>query len=221
MLIDPVSARLVPQAMRLIDDGSQLRLLLPLLESGDTATAKDAADTFKQYKVDPATLRAGAQPAGPLLGSMKTEAILDAIVKTRGDVARGEQLFTQQGCVACHTTKPEEPLKGPFLGAIAGVYQRRDLAENILLPSKSIAQGFATNHFVLENGIEVDGFVTTEAANEVSIRTITSQQMTFPKKQIKARSVSEKSLMPEGLVANLTVKDFASLLDYLESLVKK
>lgn len=40
-------------------------------------------------------------------------------------------------------------------------------------------------------------------------------------KDIARREKREISLMPEGLVNSLTVGDFASLLDYLESLAKK
>ena len=34
------------------------------------------------------------------------------------------------------------------------------------------------------------------------------------------REKQERSLMPEGLVADLTLKGFASLLDYIEGLAK-
>ena len=45
--------------------------------------------------------------------------VLDAIVATHGDAARGAQLFVELNCNACHTTRANEPLKGPFLGTIA------------------------------------------------------------------------------------------------------
>ena len=79
----------------------------------------------------------------PRLATMQATAILDAVINTKGDIPRGVQLFTQLGCVACHTVASGEPPKGPFLGTISSTYkERRDLAENILLPSKTIAQGF-------------------------------------------------------------------------------
>ncbi len=117
--------------------------------------------------------------------------------------------------------KADEPLKGPFLGTIATVYKRRELAEAILVPSKTIAQGFVANHFELKDGTEVDGFVVREAADAVTIRTITAVEQTIPVAQITKREKQERSLMPEGLVAGLSMKEFASLLDHLESLSKK
>ena len=41
------------------------------------------------------------------------------------------------------------PLKGPYLGNIANTYQRPAPAEAIHEPSKTIAQGFATNTITL------------------------------------------------------------------------
>jgi putative heme-binding domain-containing protein len=175
----------------------------------------------KRLKLDPAKLAASAQPSGPLIGTLKVDDVLNQIMKTKGDIARGEQLFTAQGCVTCHTVKQSEAPKGPFLGNIADTYKRHDLAENILLPNKTIAQGFVTNTFTMKDGTVQMGFVTQEAADKVVIRNITAQEVTIDPKLVVKRETSDKSLMPEGLLAGLSVKDFASLLDYLEDLAKK
>jgi len=155
------------------------------------------------------------------VGDLEIPGVIEAVVSTRGDVNRGEQLFTQVGCNGCHTVKAGEPLKGPFLGTIATTYRRPALAEAILIPNKTLAQGFVANHFELKDGTEVDGFVVQEAADAVTIRTIAAQEMTIPVGQIDRREKQEKSLMPEGLVSGLTVRELASLLDYLEALSAK
>ena len=59
-----------------------------------------------------------------------------------------------------------------------------------------------------------------EAADAVVIRTITAQEQTLRIAEITKREKLERSLMPEGLVAGLTVQELASLLDYLEGLAK-
>ncbi len=169
-------------------------------------------------KIDPEKIRASA--AAKKVGDLSADAVLASVVSTKGEVSRGEQLFTQVGCNACHTVKADEPLKGPFLGTIANVYRKRELAEAILLPNKTIAQGFVANHFELKDGTEVDGFVVREAADAVTIRTIAAQEQLIPVPQIAKREKQERSLMPEGLAAGLTVQELASLLDYLESLAK-
>ena len=148
--------------------------------------------------------------------------MLANVVKIKGAARRGEQLFTQQGCTACHTTLAEQRLKGPYLGNIAATYQRRELAESILEPSKSIAQGFATNIFTMKDGNVQAGFVVRETASSVTFRNAAAQELTVARTDIAKREVQDGvSLMPPGLVANLGIEDFAALLSYLEELNAK
>ena len=98
--------------------------------------------------------------------------MLTQVIAQGGDRVRGEQLFSQSGCVACHTVRTSEPMKGPFLGNIATLYRRRELAEAILDPNKTIAQGFVTNQFTMKDGSVKVGFVTREAPEVVAIRDI-------------------------------------------------
>jgi putative heme-binding domain-containing protein len=65
------------------------------------------------------------------------------------------------------------------------------------------------------------GFVTDESGDKLTIRDITSQEFTFPKVKITSRATLPNSMMPVGLMSGFSVREFASLLDYLESLSKK
>jgi putative heme-binding domain-containing protein len=154
----------------------------------------------------------------PRVGALALAQVLDAVAATRGDPRRGENLFAELSCVACHTVRADEPPKGPFLGKTVGTYRRRDLAEQVLTPSKLIAKGYETNQFALKDGRQLEGFVVHESSHDVIIRTISAQEQTIPVAEIEERRKGEKSVMPEGLVANLTVADLASLVDFLESL---
>jgi putative heme-binding domain-containing protein len=180
--------------------------------------ADAARNAVSRLKIDPEKILAAA--AAQKIGEMTGDAAITAVENSKGDIARGAQLFTTIGCNACHTVKQDEPLKGPFLGTIANVYRRRQIAEAILVPNKTIAQGFVANHFELKDGSEVDGFVVREAAEAVTIRTIAAKEQTIQIGEIIKRQKQERSLMPEGLAAGMSVQEFASLLDYLESLPK-
>ncbi len=91
----------------------------------------------------------------------------------------------------------------------------------MLIPSKSIAQGFATNQFLLDDGRTLMGFVSQEAADKVTIRDLEGKEYEIPIANIEERVKLPISMMPEGLVKTLTVTEFGALLDYLESLPKK
>ncbi|MEO5961413.1 MAG: c-type cytochrome [Opitutaceae bacterium] len=149
---------------------------------------------------------------------MKSEETIAIVLSQHGTVARGEQIFSQAGCVACHTVNAAEPLKGPFLGNIAKMFPRRELAESILDPAKTIAQGFVTHQFTMKSGATLMGFVTREGAETIAIRDIAGQQQEIRVADIAKREHLPISLMPPGLMTSFNVRDFASLLDYLQSL---
>jgi putative heme-binding domain-containing protein len=182
----------------------------------DAAVARAASYAMQQLSIDPAVLAAAA--AGPKIGNMGTEAILAAVVPARGTVARGAQLVKELGCVACHTTAASETPKGPPLNLVSKILARRELAEAILLPNKSMSQGFPTNQITRRSGGTITGFVVQETPATVTLQDITTQQTRIPVSDIATRTSIETSIMPQGLTGNLTVTEFASLLDYLESL---
>ena len=197
------------------------RKIALLVTSPDEPLAKAAQEYFKALALDPAkVLAAKDEPPARLVGSMPVDEAIAAVVALKGDRGRGERLFTQLACVACHTTKADLPPKGPYLGNTAAIYKRAELAAAVLEPSKTIAQGFTTNVILLDDGRAVTGFVTREASDTLSLRLADATEMTIRKDTIEDRKKLEGvSVMPAGLVANITPDDFASLLTYVQSLV--
>jgi putative heme-binding domain-containing protein len=182
------------------------------------AVDKDTPWSIQKTRLVEAVKTPSAETQVPRIGKLAIDEVLKAVVNTKGDVQRGRQLFTELSCVSCHTVGIDEPAKGPFLGNIAKIYRRGQLAEEILKPSKTIAPGFATNVFELNDGRVVEGFILKETPQIVTIRTTSAEEHKIPVAAIEERRKSATSVMPEGLVANLTMKDLASLLDYLENL---
>ncbi|MCX6836994.1 MAG: discoidin domain-containing protein [Verrucomicrobia bacterium] len=212
---DPKHRKLIIDAISASKHMPSAAKVLAALDDADAevkGAAERAAKAMRITKIEDKT---------PKLMTLKPEEALAAVLKEKGNVALGEQIFTKATCVACHTVKETEAQKGPYLGNIAQTYKRPDLAQNILDPNKTIAQGFASEMITLKDGTQQMGFITLEGANEVKLRNIASQEFTFKTADIKERQKLPMSMMPPGLMMNFTVKEFASLLDYLESLVKK
>ncbi|RLS57465.1 MAG: heme-binding protein [Planctomycetota bacterium] len=159
--------------------------------------------------------------SGPKVSTLKVEEAITRAVTEKGDIELGAVLFERMNCVKCHTTRKDQPPRGPFLGTIANTYKRKDLAEAILIPSKTLAQGFVTHVFALEDGTTVTGFVVTEAADKVTIRNADGVEREIPTKSIDERTKQNISLMPDGIVKELTIRELSSLMDYLESLPKQ
>jgi putative heme-binding domain-containing protein len=153
-----------------------------------------------------------------LLATLTYEQSRDAALKLEGDAKLGAQLFLTQGCVACHTVSKSEPPKGPYLGDVAKRYNRGELIESILKPNEKIAQGFTSHYFIKKNRERIDGFVVREAGDETEVRGAAGTSVVIKTADVARTGTLPTSIMPEGLAANLTPEEFASLLSYLGSL---
>ena len=177
-----------------------------------------AENAAKQLKIE---LAGSEDPNKVTLTRLGYDKVLAASATEKGDVNIGKELFTKQGCVQCHTVAQEEPLKGPLLLGIAQRYNRGELVEAILKPGATVSQGFETQWFQMEDGLNYEGFVVRESGDEVEMRNVTGAVTVLKKKEIEERGKRETSMMPTGLADKLDMKEFASILAYLESLKAK
>ena len=204
------------EAALLFNARNQDDLVLRGLDDTDAAVvaiAKKIADAWKVTKLSGST--------GPKIASMKPEEVIAAVQKLQGDATRGEGIFLKMNCNKCHTVKPDEPIRGPYLPNVAKTYKREQLTESIVLPSKTIAQGFVTNLFEMSDGKQVTGFVISEADDVVTIRNNEGNELKLKVKDIEERAKQTISMMPDGLVKELTVEDLTALVTYLESLASR
>ncbi len=149
------------------------------------------------------------------VGEASIEDVMLAMAKIKGDAQIGKGLFTQQGCVACHSLSRSETMKGPFMGQIGSIMNREQIAESILKPNASISQGFSTVMITAKGNKNYTGFVTEETANKVVLRDVTGQVYTVKASDILSRKEMDTSMMPAGLVNALSYEEFASLLTFL------
>ena len=214
----PARRAQIIRAAALGREASRAAAIVAACDDPEPAVAAAAKAAVAALKLDVDAIRKEAGMKTPTILELKPEDVLTQVMTQGGDRMRGEQLFTQSGCVACHTVRASDPMRGPFLGNITTLYRRRELAEAILDPNKTIAQGFVTNQFTLKDGSVKVGFVTREAADAVTIRDIGGQEQDVHVSDIVKREHLPVSLMPPGLMNGFSVRDFAGLLDYLESL---
>ncbi len=149
------------------------------------------------------------------VGEASIEDVMLAMAKIQGDAGLGKTLFTQQGCIACHSLSKTEPMKGPFMGQIGSIMNREQIAESILKPNASISQGFASVTITAKRNKVYLGFITEESSARVVLRDITGQVYTIKTTDIVSRKEMETSMMPSGLVNALSYEEFASLLAFL------
>lgn len=197
----------------LIDNHYLDEQILIAANDSDPNVVNIAKEAIKHLKIKPRSV-----DNTPKLATLNTSDAAKEATGLRGDVSIGAQIFSKAKCVNCHTVKQDEVQKGPYLGSIAKTYKRPDLATAILEPSKTIAQGFITNLVLTSDETVVSGFITNEQTDRISIRDSAGNETTIMKEDIEDRKTSTVSSMPANIMNEFTLFEFASLLDYLESL---
>ena len=211
-------AELVAASVRAGSKALAMSLVAAADQSEDPGLSTAAREALGRLGIDADKVREVAADTGPTLGKRPPEQVLALVDERRGDRTVGRELFVARKCVACHATGVDSAGLGPSLANAAGIYNRRQLAESVLQPSKSIAQGFATTALVLDDGRQLLGFVTSEAADRITLRDAQGMEHVVDKKTIEERTKLPTSIMPEGLVGDLTIGQFASLIDFIESI---
>jgi putative heme-binding domain-containing protein len=172
---------------------------------------EEKAPVAKEAKIDLQKIR---NTKGQI-GKSSIEDIMLALAKIKGDPFKGAALFTKQGCVACHSIKRGEKLKGPFMGQIGSIMTRQQIAESILKPSASISQGFATVMITAKGNKSYMGFVTEESAQKIVLRNIVGDVFTIKTSDVLSRKELKTSMMPTGMANALSYDEFASLVTFL------
>ncbi len=161
---------------------------------------------------------AQAASSGKRIAEISVQEATKLAMQQKGDAALGAKLYVSQGCIACHSIDPAAEQKGPYLGAAGAKFRRDYLIESILEPGKVVAQGFQTAVFQMNDGTSKMGFVTDEKDGYVTLRDITGAISQIKRGNVKEEQHPAMSMMPAGLAAGLTTKEFADLIEYLVSL---
>lgn len=137
-----------------------------------------------------------------------------------GDVVAGERLFFHPRiarCAVCHQVDGRGGNIGPDLSHAAQLGQRR-LIESIVQPSREIAPKFTAWTLVTADGKVRTGVLVTERGSDQIYADAEGASFQVHFNDIEDRTPSRKSLMPDGLLEELTGKEIRDLLAYLQSL---
>lgn len=136
-----------------------------------------------------------------------------------GDARRGALLFHQPQltCSQCHDVTGGVPSRGPDLTRLPADVTEDYLIEAVLDPSKTIRKGYETLVVTTAAGKTLTGLLVEERPQAILLRDLSSGQViTVAKKDIDDKATSPQSLMPTGLVNQLTNRqEFLDLLRYL------
>ena len=174
----------------------------------------------------PAVLSAHALP-GHTFKNWTLEDLAPLLVKmdakTRNRDSARDALIRAQ-CVFCHKVSNDPTLPagvfGPDLVQVSARFNRRDLLDHILNPSKFIDEKFRYVTVKTSDGKTIIGSLESEDDERVVLRPnpLTPDKSEIAKAMIKERSVSEISPMPPGLLNALKAEQILDLLAWFETL---
>lgn len=151
------------------------------------------------------------------VASTPIEDIVLAMDKLKPNHELGEELFTQQGCIACHALETGGPVLGPFMGQIGSIMNTDQIVTAILRPNDTISQGFQSVVLTMKDGTSKMGFVSASTADKMVLRDPSGGVSTVQTKDIKDEQHLPMSMMPEGLANALSLDELAALVHFLAS----
>jgi putative heme-binding domain-containing protein len=140
-----------------------------------------------------------------------------AILNLKGDAERGRAVFFATGmtCQNCHRIGDKGINLGPDLSTIGKTRSREDLLDSILDPSRRIEPQYVSYNVETKGGRHVTGLLVKRDASEVILRDVQNQEIRLRVEEVKQMDVSRISLMPDGLLRDLTAQQAADLVEFL------
>ncbi len=198
-LLDLAAAAKLPGDTRLLAGGL-------LSRSSESRIAKLASELLPQPQ------QANQAPLAPL----------DDLVKIKGDITHGQELFrTKATCSNCHLVSGIGKQVGPDLTEIGSKLSREAMFTTILDPSAGISHNYEAYSVLLDSGQVVTGVKVGETDNEFVIRTAEAIDRTLAKDEIEEIKKSEKSIMPDNLHQTIDQQGLVDVVEYLMTLQKK
>ncbi len=137
---------------------------------------------------------------------------LREIESDHSDLVSGKKVFDQV-CASCHVLFGEGKTIGPDL--TGGQRDNLDyLLENILDPSAMVAEGFQMSTLFMRDERVLTGVILEETEKLLNLQT-QEEELTIDRDEIEEIVPSKLSLMPEGLIQNLSDEELRDLFAYL------
>ncbi|MCA9072205.1 MAG: c-type cytochrome, partial [Planctomycetaceae bacterium] len=157
----------------------------------------------------------------PTLGpNIQPQTILDLA----GDASRGKLIFFSDSarCRNCHDLSDREKSIGPTLFQIRKKYAKRsEMLQHILQPSLKVEEAFSSYIVLTNSGKVYTGLLVKQDKKGITLKTAEKKLIRIPRDEIEVMRKSEKSLMPDRILSDLTAQEAADLLGYLLSLEVK
>jgi putative heme-binding domain-containing protein len=95
-------------------------------------------------------------------------------------------------------------------------WPRENLVAAILDPDRTVEPRYFAYTATLTDGTVYTGLLTADTSAGVTIKTLDDADHVLPRANLKSLASTERSLMPQGFEAAMTVEDLADLLAFIQ-----
>lgn len=142
----------------------------------------------------------------------------DSILTLTGSAERGASIYLGDNarCRSCHDETNSKSSLGPTLAEIRSKLKRRnELLTHVLNPSLQIDDKFATWTVQTIDGIVYSGLLAASNDDNITIRQADKREITIKRNEIDELVRGTQSLMPSGVLSDLTAQEAADVLAFL------
>ncbi len=132
-----------------------------------------------------------------------------------GDPVRGKEAYTRATCAQCHRFgNYGEPI-GPDLSGIAKRFTKREIVESILYPGHVVSDQYASKKVLTLDGNVLVGMISEQADGTLVVRDARNNISMVAARDVDQILPSTTSIMPSGLIDDLTREEISDMMAYL------
>ena len=148
---------------------------------------------------------------------LKYRRLLSESALSDADLSQGRAVF-KKTCQTCHKLYGEGGNIGPDITG-ANRTNLEYLLGNVLTPSAIIQDAYKMHVILTDDGLAISGVLAAENDRHISLRVAGQDEpKVIPKSKIESREVAPVSMMPDGLLKNLSDEEVVNLIAYLRNL---
>ncbi|MDF9795236.1 putative membrane-bound dehydrogenase-like protein [Catalinimonas alkaloidigena] len=133
-----------------------------------------------------------------------------------GNAKRGLNVFTES-CARCHQFGGQLGTSiGPDLSAVRN-RSKEAIMQDILMPNKSIADGFEFWQIKLNSNKQLSGIISAESVSALNLTDLSANESTIQRSDIEEIKDIGVSAMPAGLENQIDKQQMADLLEFLKT----